>query len=50
MNHWGMNWATVGEIMRFLLACSWIAVITVVVVKIFQHAAKVYEERIRWWR
>lgn len=47
---WGLSWATVGEIMRFFLACAWIAGIAVGAVYLLRYATKVYEERVRWWR
>jgi hypothetical protein len=47
MNEWGFNWDTVGEIMRFLLACAWIAGIAVCAVHLLRYATKVYEERIK---
>jgi len=50
MPHWGLNYATLGEICRFLLACAWIAGIAVLAVHILRYATKVYEERVRWWK
>jgi hypothetical protein len=49
MPHWGLNFETLGEIMRFVLACSWIALIAVGVVHLLRYAIKVYQE-IRWWK
>ncbi len=50
MPHWGFNWGTVGEILRFFLACAWIAGIAVIVIHLKRYALKVFEERVRWWR
>jgi hypothetical protein len=50
MPHWGFNYATLGEILRFFLACAWIAGIAVVAVHILRYACKVYKEKVRWWK
>jgi len=50
MNHWGFNWETVGEIMRFFLHCAAIGVVAVMVVRILRYASRIFEERIRWWK
>ena len=50
MPHWGFNYATLGEILRFFLACAWIAGIAVVGVHVFRYTTKVYQEKVRWWK
>ena len=47
MNHWGLDWATVGEILRFLLACAWIAGIAVLAVHIMRGLTKLVQYGIR---
>jgi hypothetical protein len=42
-------WAGVGEVLRFGLAISWIAVIAVLAVHLLRYTVKVYEE-VRWWK
>jgi hypothetical protein len=46
---WDFSWATVGEIMRFFLACAWIAGIAVLAVHLLRYTIKVYE-KVRWWK
>jgi len=46
---WGWNWATAGEIVRFFLTCAWIAVMTVMAVRLLRYAISVYE-KVRWWK
>lgn len=46
---WVINWATVGEIFRFFLACAWIALIAVLTVHFLRYVISVYE-KVRWWR
>jgi hypothetical protein len=43
-------WAYVGEVMRFILAIAWIAVIAVGAVHIMRYAIRIFEERVRWWK
>jgi hypothetical protein len=47
---WGFNWATMGEIMRFFLACAWIAGIAVLAVHVLRYAQRIWIERVRWWK
>jgi hypothetical protein len=49
MAYWGFNCATLGEIMRFFLACAWIAGIAVLAVHALRYTIKVYE-KVRWWK
>jgi hypothetical protein len=37
---WGFNWASVGEIMRFFLACAWIAGIAVLAVHVLRYGSQ----------
>ena len=46
---WGINWASVGEIFRFFLACAWIALIAVLAVHLLRYVIRVYQE-VRWWK
>ena len=47
MNQWGLDWATVGEIGRFLLACAWIAGIAVAAVHALRALTKFFQYGIR---
>lgn len=49
MQHWGLNLDTLGEIMRFVLACSWIALIAVGAVHLLRYVIRVYQ-KVRWGR
>ena len=49
MPNWGWDMATVGEILRFFLACAWIAGIAVLAVHLIRYTIKVYE-KVRWWK
>ena len=43
------TWAYVGEVMRFILACVWIAGIAVLAVHLLRYTITVYE-KVRWWK
>jgi hypothetical protein len=44
---WDLSWATVGEILRFFLACAWIAGIAVLAVHVLRGLTKLIQCGIR---
>jgi hypothetical protein len=44
---WDLSWATVGEILRFFLACAWIAGIAVLAVHALRGLTKLWQYVIR---
>jgi hypothetical protein len=42
-------WAYIGEVLRFINAIVWIALIAVLAVHLLRYTISVYE-KVRWWK